>query len=96
MRRFVLFLAVITLALLASGLAPVQSGLQSPSANSPRELQSLKVTVLSTMLADDGIGEWGFAALVEVDGKTILFDTGARPNTVLENAKELEIDLSGV
>jgi 7,8-dihydropterin-6-yl-methyl-4-(beta-D-ribofuranosyl)aminobenzene 5'-phosphate synthase len=48
------------------------------------------------MLADDGIGEWGFAALVEVDGKRILFDTGARPNTVLENAKELEIDLSGV
>jgi 7,8-dihydropterin-6-yl-methyl-4-(beta-D-ribofuranosyl)aminobenzene 5'-phosphate synthase len=59
-------------------------------------LQSLKVTVLSTMLADDGIGEWGFAALVEVDGKSILFDTGARPNTVLENARELEIDLSGV
>jgi 7,8-dihydropterin-6-yl-methyl-4-(beta-D-ribofuranosyl)aminobenzene 5'-phosphate synthase len=48
------------------------------------------------MLADEGIGEWGFAALVEVDGKKILFDTGARPNTVLENAKELKIDLSDV
>jgi 7,8-dihydropterin-6-yl-methyl-4-(beta-D-ribofuranosyl)aminobenzene 5'-phosphate synthase len=96
MRRFVLFLAVITLASLSSGLAAVQSGLPSPSASSPRELRSLKVTVLSTMLADEGIGEWGFAALVEVDGKRILFDTGARSDTVLENAKELKIDLSGV
>ncbi len=48
------------------------------------------------MLADDGIGEWGFSALVESDGHKILFDTGARPNTVLENAKELKIDLSDV
>ncbi len=60
------------------------------------EVHTLKITILSTMLADDGIGEWGFAALVEVDGKKILFDTGARPNTVLENAKELKIDLSDV
>ena len=28
-------------------------------------VESLKVTILSTMLADRGIGEWGFAALVE-------------------------------
>jgi len=43
-----------------------------------------------------GIGEWGFAALVEADGHKILFDTGARPRTVLENARELKIDLSDV
>src|SRR5204863_431728 len=42
------------------------------------------------------IGEWGFAAIVEVDGHRILFDTGARPNTVLENARELKVDLAGV
>lgn len=48
------------------------------------------------MLADEGIGEWGFSALVEADGKKILFDTGARPNTVLENAKELKVNLSDV
>jgi 7,8-dihydropterin-6-yl-methyl-4-(beta-D-ribofuranosyl)aminobenzene 5'-phosphate synthase len=46
--------------------------------------------------AEEGIGEWGFAALVETDGKKILFDTGARPNTVLQNAKELKLDLSDV
>jgi 7,8-dihydropterin-6-yl-methyl-4-(beta-D-ribofuranosyl)aminobenzene 5'-phosphate synthase len=60
------------------------------------ELHSLKITILSTMLADSGVGEWGFAALVEADGHKILFDTGARPNTVLENARELKINLADV
>ena len=62
----------------------------------PARVTSLRITVLSTMLADAGIGEWGFAALVEADGRRILFDTGARPNTVLENAKELGLDLSDI
>ena len=49
------------------------------------------------MLADRaGVGEWGFAALVEADGRRILFDTGARPETVLKNARELGVDLGGV
>jgi 7,8-dihydropterin-6-yl-methyl-4-(beta-D-ribofuranosyl)aminobenzene 5'-phosphate synthase len=60
------------------------------------QIGSLKVTILSTMLADKGIGEWGFCALVEFDGKKILFDTGARPETVFNNATELKIDLSDV
>lgn len=59
--------------------------------------QALKVTTLSTMLADlDGFGEWGYSALVEVDGRRILFDTGANPDTVLRNAEALNIDLSTV
>jgi 7,8-dihydropterin-6-yl-methyl-4-(beta-D-ribofuranosyl)aminobenzene 5'-phosphate synthase len=49
------------------------------------------------MLADTvGIGEWGFAALVEVDGYRLLYDTGGRPETVLHNAAEMGIDLSTV
>ena len=32
------------------------------------QVNVLKVTILSTMLADEGIGEWGFSALVEADG----------------------------
>ena len=60
-------------------------------------VKSLRIQVLSTMLtADDGIGEWGFSALVEADGRRILFDTGARPDTVLINAKALKVDLSNV
>jgi len=49
------------------------------------------------MLTDTtGVGEWGFAALVEVDGHRILFDTGARPDTVANNLRDLKIDLSSV
>ncbi|HEY7503894.1 MAG TPA: MBL fold metallo-hydrolase [Gemmatimonadales bacterium] len=63
----------------------------------PHQARALRVTVLSTMLADHtGIGEWGFGALVEVDGRRILFDTGERPETVLQNARELGIDLSTI
>lgn len=60
------------------------------------QVSDLKITTLSTMLANRGIGEWGYSALVEVDGKQILFDTGRRPETVLQNAEELGIDLSTV
>src|SRR5436190_20742848 len=60
------------------------------------EVRHLKVTLLSTMLADNGIGEWGFAALVEADGRQLLVDTGARPQTVLTNVHDLGIDLSKV
>ena len=58
--------------------------------------KKVRILVLSTMLADAGIGEWGFAALVEVDGRRLLFDTGARPETVLQNARELGVDLASV
>src|ERR1700757_733336 len=60
------------------------------------QVKALKVTILSTMLADEGIGEWGFAALVESDGHRVLVDTGARPETVLSNARDLKVDLSDV
>jgi 7,8-dihydropterin-6-yl-methyl-4-(beta-D-ribofuranosyl)aminobenzene 5'-phosphate synthase len=59
-------------------------------------VRALRITVLSTMLADVGIGEWGYAALVEADGRRILFDTGAHPRTVLANAREMKIDLGQV
>ena len=60
-------------------------------------IRSLEVRILSTMLAGQGgIGEWGFAAVVEIDGRRILFDTGARPRTVLENARELKVDLASI
>lgn len=62
----------------------------------PAQVKTLKITILSTMLADEGIGEWGFAALVEADGNRLLVDTGARPNTVLTNVHDLQIDLSDV
>jgi len=58
---------------------------------------TVRVVVLSTMLAElKGVGEWGFGALVEVDGRRILFDTGKFPETVLRNSRELRVDLSTV
>ncbi len=66
----------------------------------PTELQyaeEVEVTILSSNLADgDAIGEWGFSALVEVDGKCVLFDAGYHPDTVLKNARTLKVDLSCV
>jgi len=66
------------------------------SGRAEHRVLSLKITILSTMLAEPGIGEWGFSALVEADGHRILFDTGNRPETVLQNARDLKIDLSTV
>ena len=62
-------------------------------------VKTLKVTVLSTMLVgrpSTGIGEWGFAAVLEADGHRILIDTGARAETVLKNVAELKVDLSDI
>ena len=30
-------------------------------------VKKLKITILSTMLSQKGVGEWGFAALIEAD-----------------------------
>lgn len=81
MKRLICLLAVLILA---------------PSAALAAQVGSLKITVLSTMMADRGLGEWGYAALVEADGRKILYDTGARPETVLINAREMGVDLSDV
>ena len=48
------------------------------------------------MLSDTYIGEWGFSAIIEADGKRILFDTGSRKKKVLENARELKINLENI
>ncbi|MFO0907321.1 MAG: MBL fold metallo-hydrolase [Isosphaeraceae bacterium] len=75
----------------------VGSSPRSWADDAPARVRSLKVRILSTMLTDNrGLGEWGFAAMVEADGHRILFDTGARPETVLKNARELGVDLAGV
>lgn len=67
------------------------------AATPPPPVQAVKITVLSTMLADGSeLGEWGFAALVEVGGRRILFDTGAKSDVVLKNAQTMKIDLSDV
>ncbi len=70
-----------------------------PASAHAARANDVKVTVLSTMLvgnANAGVGEWGFAAVLEVDGQRLLIDTGARADTVLENAAELKVDLASI
>ena len=90
----------LALLVLAPWIAGLRSGAApgSPAPIAPAQVHSLKITVLSTMLVGDTqtVGEWGFSALVEADGNRILVDTGERPDTVLQNARALKIDLSGV
>lgn len=88
-------LGAVVVALLAAAPAVRGTAVQSQPAP-PRHVSSLEVKILSTMLADEGFGEWGFAALVEADGHRILFDTGANDDTVQRNLKALKLDLSDV
>ena len=60
------------------------------------KINKFKVTILSTMLSDWYTGEWGFSALIEADDKKVLFDTGLREDTVINNAKELKIVLNNI
>jgi 7,8-dihydropterin-6-yl-methyl-4-(beta-D-ribofuranosyl)aminobenzene 5'-phosphate synthase len=96
--KFPVFIILIILSSVCAKAQQEKSKIaQQASLNKNRTtVSSLKITTLSTMLASQGIGEWGYSALVEVDGKKILFDTGNKPETVLKNAVELGIDLSDV
>lgn len=95
-RAIIYCFALVLCCATAQKVAPAEV-LASQVANVPRaQLQAVKVTILSTMLADEGIGEWGFSALVETGDRRILVDTGARPQTVLQNARELHVDLASV
>lgn len=85
-----MILFLLLLGLVMGSIGPVQAAPEQPRA------RSVRVLILSTMLADSGVGEWGFAALVEVDGRRLLFDTGAFPDTVKRNARELGVDLTQV
>ena len=87
---------IVSVLAVSGASSQVPSGARTPTQTTAYQVKSLRITILSTMLADEGIGEWGFAALVDADGHRILFDTGNRPETVLENARELGIDLSTV
>lgn len=94
--RIVIMLASSAMLLSIIGIAAAQNPSSASNSALHAHVHTLKVTILSTMLADQGIGEWGFAALVEADGHQVLVDTGARPQTVLQNARELGVDLTSV
>jgi len=73
------------------------SGCLNPASARAAEQVEPHITILSTMVANfTGEGEWGFAALVETETEDILFDTGFKSHTVLNNARSLGVDLSWI
>ena len=55
-----------------------------------------RITILYDAFSDSKeiVKDWGFAALIEHDGKRILFDTGNNAETFERNVKSLGVDLS--
>lgn len=82
-------LSLLCIALLASA--------SGHAADGEAVAENVEVTILSSNLANGAtIGEWGLSALVEVDGRCILFDAGRYPDTVIHNAETLGVDLTCV
>jgi 7,8-dihydropterin-6-yl-methyl-4-(beta-D-ribofuranosyl)aminobenzene 5'-phosphate synthase len=89
------YVAVLVLPVLIA-IVPLYGRSEADTQAPRRAVKSVDVQILSTMLADEGFGEWGFAALVTVDGRRILFDTGANEDTVQRNLKAIKLDLADV
>lgn len=60
--------------------------------------EKISVTILydNTAFAEGTRADWGFSCLIEGPEKTILFDTGTRPEVFLGNVEILGVDLGKV
>ena len=82
------------LALVLNGCAPMaQTGTTQPSAAAPSKN---RITILYDAFGKSAgtKQDWGYAALVEVNGKRILFDTGGDPEVFAQNVKAKGVDLT--
>jgi 7,8-dihydropterin-6-yl-methyl-4-(beta-D-ribofuranosyl)aminobenzene 5'-phosphate synthase len=68
-----------------------------PACATPEPLPS-RITILYDAFGDRAglTRDWGFAALVEYDGKRILFDTGNNADVFAQNVRALGIDLKTI
>ena len=84
---FVLMITFISASLLPSWAATAPA----PTAAAPA-----RITVLYDAFGKDATmtKDWGYAALVEINGKRILFDTGDDPEIFAKNVKAKAIDLT--
>lgn len=87
---FVLFVTALSACGAQDGMAqgPNGGGLEKP----------IKVTILydNYKFAEGTKNDWGFSCLIEGTEKTILFDTGTKPEILMHNIKQLNVDLAGV
>jgi len=79
--------------MLASVLLLVAMNAAVPQAAGPLEIRIVydNVSARSDMHAD-----WGFAALVTLDGRRVLFDTGTKADLFMENLKKLGTDPASI
>jgi 7,8-dihydropterin-6-yl-methyl-4-(beta-D-ribofuranosyl)aminobenzene 5'-phosphate synthase len=86
-QRFILMAAIGSAWLLSSYTA-------TPSTSSAAERP--RITVLYDAFGKEAAmtEDWGYAALVEINGKRILFDTGGEPAILAKNVKAKRVDLT--
>ena len=83
------------LAAFGSALILTSYAAESRAAAAPVPV-SPRITVLYDAFGKDSMmtKDWGYAALVEISGKRILFDTGDDPEILAKNAKAKSVDLT--
>jgi len=89
--RYVALIAAAWSVLLLQGCASTDSAASVASAPAPA-----RVTVLYDAFGKDAAmtKDWGYAALVEINGKRILFDAGDNPEILASNVKAKGVDLT--
>jgi 7,8-dihydropterin-6-yl-methyl-4-(beta-D-ribofuranosyl)aminobenzene 5'-phosphate synthase len=87
-------LMVLGIVAIAAWLLPGRaSALQTPTTSAA---EAARITVLYDAFGKDSkmTKDWGYAALVEIKGKRILFDAGDDPGILAKNAKAKGVDLT--
>lgn len=82
----------------ATSMAPIATPGTAPSATPPDATRGLTLTIVYDNTVHDPrlAADWGFAALVEYGGHTLLFDTGANGPILLSNLQQLNIDVERI
>jgi 7,8-dihydropterin-6-yl-methyl-4-(beta-D-ribofuranosyl)aminobenzene 5'-phosphate synthase len=64
--------------------------------STPAAAETARITILYDAFGKDATmtKDWGYAALVEINGKRILFDTGDDPSILAKNVKAKAVDLT--
>jgi 7,8-dihydropterin-6-yl-methyl-4-(beta-D-ribofuranosyl)aminobenzene 5'-phosphate synthase len=87
-QRFILVAAI--------GSAWLLTSCAATSATSSSAVEAARITVLYDAFGKNSAmtNDWGYAALVEINGKRILFDTGNDPAIFAKNVKAKGVDLT--
>src|ERR1700736_3201220 len=82
--------------LAALGAAWVLVGCAAMESRTAAAPVAARITVLYDAFGKDAMmtKDWGYAALVEIGGRRILFDTGDDPGILAKNAKARGVDLA--